>query len=235
MKKILVSDYDNTFYTTEKQLYENIENIKKFQEKGNIFVISTSRSWKSIKKEIDEYKIPYDYLCCNTGGTIFNNKGSSLFVGNVKSSIIDRVENILTELNLKDISITRYGIYKEYEEKINEILGYKIKGNKSDIENLKKQLEGVLTNEFEIILKNEEKYSKLFLNYKLNTKESGIEKLIQILPKNDYNIITVGDDDVDYNMLKKYDGYRMNNSSKLLIENINKTVNSISELIKLNF
>ena len=35
-------------------------------------------------------------------------------------------------------------------------------------------------------------------------------------------------------MLKKYNGYRMHNSSKLLIDNINKTVNSVDELIKIN-
>ena len=234
MKKILISDYDNTFYTTEEQLYKNIEYIKKFQEKGNIFVISTSRSWKSLKQEIDKYKIPFDYLCCNTGGTIFDNKGSSLFVGNISDSVINKVENILEKLNLNNFSITRYGTYKEYEEKINEILGYKIKGNREEIENLRKELKNVLNNEFEIILKNEKQYSKLFLNFKLNTKENGIEKLIKILPEVEYKIITVGDDDIDFNMLKKYDGYRMNNSSKLLTENINKTVNSIEELLKIS-
>ena len=234
MKKLLVADYDNTLYTNEEQLYKNIKDIKKFQKEGNIFVISTSRSWKSIKKEIDEYKIPFDYLCCNTGGTIFDNKGSSLFVGNISDSVINKVENILEKLNLNNFSITRYGIYKEYEEKINEILGYKIKGNKEEIENLKKELKNVLNNEFEIILKNEKQYSKLFLNFKLNTKENGIEKLIKILPEVEYKIITVGDDDIDFNMLKKYDGYRMNNSSKLLTENINKTVNSIEELLKIS-
>ena len=234
MKKILISDYDNTFYTTEEQLYKNIEYIKKFQEKGNIFVISTSRSWKSLKQEIDKYKIPFDYLCCNTGGTIFDNKGSSLFVGNISDSVINKVENILEKLNLNNFSITRYGKYKEYEEKINEILGYKIKGNREEIENLRKELKNVLNNEFEIILKNEKQYSKLFLNFKLNTKENGIEKLIKILPEVEYKIITVGDDDIDFNMLKKYDGYRMNNSSKLLTENINKTVNSIEELLKIS-
>ena len=234
MKKILISDYDNTFYTTEEQLYKNIKYIKKFQEKGNIFVISTSRSWKSLKQEIDKYKIPFDYLCCNTGGTIFDNKGSSLFVGNISDSVINKVENILEKLNLNNFSITRYGIYKEYEEKINEILGYKIKGNREEIENLRKELKNVLNNEFEIILKNEKQYSKLFLNFKLNTKENGIEKLNKILPEVEYKIITVGDDDIDFNMLKKYDGYRMNNSSKLLTENINKTVNSIEELLKIS-
>lgn len=234
MKKVLVSDYDNTFYTNEEQLYKNIEYIKKFQKEGNIFVISTSRSWKSIKKEIDEYKIPFDYLCCNTGGTIFDNKGSSLFVGNISDSIIDKVENILANLNSNNLSITRYGTYKEYEEKIDKILGYKIKGNCKDIKELKDELKKVLSDDFEMILKNEENYSKLFLNYKLNTKENGIEKLIKILPEVEYKIITIGDDDVDFNMLKKYDGYRMNNSSKLLTENIDKTVNSISELLKIS-
>ena len=234
MKKLLVADYDNTFYTDEEQLYKNIEDIKKFQEEGNIFVISTSRSWESIKKEIDEYKIPFDYLCCNTGGTIFDNKGDSLFIGNIADSVINKVENILAKLNSKNISITRYGAYKEYEERVDKILGYKIKGNKEEIENLKEQLENILDKDFQIILKNEKEYSKLFLNYKLNTKERGIEKLIKILPDTEYKIITVGDDDVDFNMLKKYDGYRMNNSSKLLTENINKTVDSIEELLKIS-
>ncbi len=233
MKKLLVSDYDNTLFTDEKQILKNIKNIKKFQEDGNIFVISTSRSWKSIKEEIDKYKIPFDYLCCNTGGTIFNNKGDNLFIGNISDTTINKVENILSKVNTKNISITRYGIYKEYEEKINKILGYKIKGNK-DIEKIKEELEVKLSNEFEIILKNEKKYNKLFLNYKLNTKENGIDKLIKLLPENDYKVITVGDDDVDFNMLKKYNGYRMHNSSKLLIDNINKTVNSVDELIKIN-
>lgn len=233
MKKLLVSDYDNTLFTDEKQILKNIKNIKKFQEDGNIFVISTSRSWKSIKEEIDKYKIPFDYLCCNTGGTIFNNKGDNLFIGNISDTTINKVENILSKVNTKNISITRYGIYKEYGEKINKILGYKIKGNK-DIEKIKEELEVKLSNEFEIILKNEKKYNKLFLNYKLNTKENGIDKLIKLLPENDYKVITVGDDDVDFNMLKKYNGYRMHNSSKLLIDNINKTVNSVDELIKIN-
>lgn len=188
-----------------------------------------------MKKEIDEYKIPFDYLCCNTGGTIFDKKGNLLFLGNISDAVANKVEDTLSKLDFKDTAVTRYGTYKEYEEKIDNILGYKIKGNKIQIEKLKKSLDDNLNKDFEILLKNEKEYSKLFLNYKLNTKENGIEKLIKILPENDYKIITVGDDDVDFNMIKKYDGYRMANSSKLLTENINKTVDSISELIKVTF
>ena len=234
MVKILVADYDNTLYTDENQLNKNIEYIKEFQKNGNLFVISTSRSWKSMKKEIDTYKIPFDYLCCNTGGSIFSHSGDLLYMGNVNNDIIDKTENVLSQYNDNDLSIIRYGIYKEYEEKIDKLLGYKIKGDKEKLEKLKDILEKNLNDDFQIVLKNEKDYSKLFLNYKLNTKENGIEKLVGILPKDDYKIITVGDDDVDFNMIKRYDGYRMENSSELLNENINKKVSSIFELIELS-
>ncbi len=234
MVKILVADYDNTFYTDENQLYKNIECIKEFQENGNLFVISTSRSWKSMKKEIDTYKIPFDYLCCNTGGSIFDHDGDLLYMGNVNDDILNKTENILSKYNDSDYSVTRYGIYKEYDEKIDKLLGYKIKGDKTKLEKLKDVLEDDLNKDFQVVLKNEKDYSKLFLNYKLNTKENGIERLLEILPKNDYKITTVGDDDVDFNMIKKYDGYRMENSSELLNENIDKKVSSVFELVELN-
>lgn len=234
MVKMLVADYDNTLYINENQLNKNIEYIREFRNNGNLFVISTSRSWNSIKKEIDTYKIPFDYLCCNTGGSIFNHDGVLLYIGNVDDDILNKTEKILSQYNNEDLSISRYGIYKEFDEKVDKLLGYKIKGDKEKLEKLKDILKDDLNKDFQIILKNEKDYSKLFLNYKLNTKENGIEELVKILPKNEYKIITVGDDDVDFNMLKKYDGYRMENSSDLLNENIDKKVNSVFELIKLN-
>ena len=182
MVKILVADYDNTFYTDENQLYKNIESIKEFQDNGNLFVISTSRSWKSMKKEIDTYKIPFDYLCCNTGGSIFDQEGDLLYIGNVDDDILNKTENILSKYYDKDYSVTRYGVYEEYDEKIDKLLGYKIKGDKTKLEKLKDVLENDLNKDFQVVLKNEKDYSKLFLNYKLNTKENGIERLLEILP-----------------------------------------------------
>lgn len=43
---------------------------------------------------------------------------------------------------------------------------------------------------------------------------------------------TVGDDDVDFVMLKNYNGFRMENSSELLMKNIKKSTKSVEELIK---
>ena len=75
----------------------------------------------------------------------------------------------------------------------------------------------------------------MFLNAKVNTKEDAINKLIELFPEyKNYDIVTVGDDDVDFNMIRLFDGYRMKKSSKLLIDNISKVVASVGELASIN-
>ena len=43
MKKILVSDYDRTFYLNKEGIKKNIEAVEKFRKNGNLFVIATGR------------------------------------------------------------------------------------------------------------------------------------------------------------------------------------------------
>ena len=67
---MLISDYDGTLNVNDDLLFKidlklNINAIKEFRCKGNIFVISTARGYNSIKEEIVKYNIPYDYLTCN--------------------------------------------------------------------------------------------------------------------------------------------------------------------------
>ena len=42
-KKLLVSDYDGTFYSDLRNLKINIKAIEKFRKAGNLFAISTGR------------------------------------------------------------------------------------------------------------------------------------------------------------------------------------------------
>ena len=49
-KLMLVSDYDGTFKSNIKNLKINIEAVNRFRENGNLFAISTARSFNSIKK-----------------------------------------------------------------------------------------------------------------------------------------------------------------------------------------
>ena len=45
MKKILVSDFDGTFYLKNVDINNNIKNVEKFRSQGNIFIIATGRSY----------------------------------------------------------------------------------------------------------------------------------------------------------------------------------------------
>ena len=46
MKKILVSDYDQTFYIGDEDIEKNKIAVNRFRNKGNIFIIATGRSYE---------------------------------------------------------------------------------------------------------------------------------------------------------------------------------------------
>lgn len=227
MTKLLISDYDDTLFTDEQSLKENIKKIKEFQKQGNIFTIATSRSLTSIMDEINKYNIPYDYLFVNVGAGIFDNLGNNLYVNFISKEEKEEIEKILEKY--ENLKITRYGIIEKQEKTSTQIVGYKIKGELNHLDYLYNTFANKLEN-FEVVFKRDE--GKLFLNHKNNTKEQAINKLIEKFPKyKDYEVITVGNDDVDFGMLQLYDGYCMKNSSELLLKNIRKIVSSVGELV----
>lgn len=227
MKKLLISDYDNTFFTDEVSILKNIEEVNKFRDKGNIFVIATSRNYISIMEEVKKYNICYDYIFTNLGATIFDNNSNILYSHYIQQKDKVIIENVLKNYSL--LNITRFGVIENQDKNSNSIIGYKIKGDIEALEILENRFKLILNN-FDILLKRDD--NKLFLNEKLNTKEHAIEILLRLFPEyEDYKIITVGDDDVDLNMLKIYDGYRMVRSSKNIVKNIVKNISSIYELL----
>lgn len=65
MRKMLISDFDDTLYRDEESLQINIKKIKEFRDKGNLFVIATGRSFISLEAKMKRYSIPFDYLILN--------------------------------------------------------------------------------------------------------------------------------------------------------------------------
>ena len=51
MKKLLVSDYDQTFYINDEDIEKNKIAVNEFRSKGNIFVIATGRSYDDFMKK----------------------------------------------------------------------------------------------------------------------------------------------------------------------------------------
>ena len=95
MKKILVSDYDKTFYLNDEDVEKNKIAVEKFRKNGNIFVIATGRSYYDMQKKISEYKIMYDYLIINHGATILNEKDEIIYNFSIKNETANKIRDDL--------------------------------------------------------------------------------------------------------------------------------------------
>ena len=76
MRKILVSDYDQTFYLNDEDIEKNKKSVEEFRKKGNIFVFATGRSYFDFMNKAEQYKLKWDYLIINHGATILEGEGS---------------------------------------------------------------------------------------------------------------------------------------------------------------
>lgn len=225
MKKLLASDYDGTLKTNLENLYINIKAINKFREYGNKFAIVTGRSYLSIKKEICKYNIEYDYLSCNNGLVIFDNKDNIINANKIPLDSLEVINDILTnETNINEIFL-----YDTYDQAytINDIIEVYV-----NLKNVKtaKKIKNLIEDELENIncynFKNH-----LFIGE--NKNKSNAVSFIQNLENIDLsNVYTVGDDLNDIEMLENFNGYKMSNSNiKLFFKNI-PTTKEVHKLIK---
>ena len=99
MKKLLVSDYDQTFYINDEDIEKNKIAVNEFRSKGNIFVIATGRSYDDFMKKKNEYNIQYDYLIINHGATILNKDDNIIFNEEITNEILD---NLKSDLRIED-------------------------------------------------------------------------------------------------------------------------------------
>ena len=87
-KKILISDYDQTFYLNDEDIEKNKAAVDKFRNEGNIFVIATGRSYFDFHNKVKKYNLKYDYVIINHGATILDKDDNVLANFSIKIKII---------------------------------------------------------------------------------------------------------------------------------------------------
>lgn len=230
MKKMLVSDYDGTFYINDFDINLNKIELDLFKKDGNLFVIATGRSYLDFINELNKYNFYYDYLIINHGATILDNNGNiilNLFIPNfiisgLKESLeLEKCTNCfccsklesrvlfehlyLTKINVEYKSEAQtYHIY----EKLLEIYGEFI------------TVYFVSQTSLEIVAKDV-------------SKSQAIYKLISLLNISKNNIYTVGDGHSDIDMIKEFNGYSMVNGINALKKYAKDQISSVSDLMKM--
>ena len=228
IKKILVSDYDQTFYLNDEDIEKNKEAVKKFREKGNLFVIATGRSYYDFYRKVNEYKLCYDYVILNHGATVLDQNDCVFANFAIENEVIKDIKNDLQlEKSVKDFCCS--GLESRVDFKTMDLTKINVKYDLKDMA-------------FIINKTINEKYSEFVNSYNVTgdsieiisnktNKSEAINLLLGKLNIPKQNVYTIGDGYSDVQMVKDFNGYAMANSVEDLRKVAKKEYSSVSELI----
>ncbi|MFA5409054.1 MAG: HAD family hydrolase [Bacilli bacterium] len=225
--KLLATDFDRTFFDNNNY-YKNINYANRWRKEGNLFVIVTGRNIEYLLKDIKNTKLQYDYLICNDGGIIFDNKLDVIYRKDIS----------------RETSVAIAAIYEKSPCLSNWYIdtGTAITNDKSCIAN---GLIGMFRDNCEILkLLNDirDRYKDIdgymgghWINIteKSVNKGSGIHKLISLIGVNASDVYTIGDDINDVSMSDyDFNSFCMTNSIPELKKKTKKSYTSVYKLIK---
>lgn len=233
--KLFITDYDDTLFTSIDSIKENIRWLKKLQKEDFKIVISTGRSFPSIKKQIREYNIPYDYLSCADGSIIYNKDDSIIKSFIMNDEIVKPLKMFYQNLKFEEIQFSYPEYYSNQYLGSDNLLGINICFSNQNYN--------------EKIVKDFFKLKKSFQNYNyLNythpnysylcvkpidvSKSFAIKYLQELFNLEIEDIYVIGDSSNDYEMIKDFKGAGMKNSCKEILSITKKRYSTVSDYIK---
>ena len=227
MTKVLVCDYDKTFYLNDLDIIKNIKTVKQFRSLGNLFIIATGRSYYDFMKKKNKYNIEYDYVLLNHGATIIDNQDNVLN----NYPIIEDINSIKNNLELS----------KSMEYFCCSKLDSRVEFNHDNLTKI-----AVRYLPFVNIPKIKENLDNKFYNincYLVSTnmleiisndidKSKALKILINNLHIDKSQVYTIGDSYTDINMVRDFNGYCMKGSIQELKNVSKEEYKSVSELVK---
>lgn len=229
VKKILVSDYDDTLFIDEEGIKENIKLLKKWMRKKNIVVIATGRSYYDMMKEIKKYKIPYHFLILNHGATILDRDDEILYSEAISKNTKEQLR--------KDLELSSAKFYFCCCHLESRVSPYANNLTKIHIEYATKEQ---ALEKIELIRKY---YSGRVRAFYLHdgiievvsdgcSKCLGVTWLLEYLNVDDYKMYVIGNGYTDIDMVRNYHGYCMKSAVEPLKEVATKEYDKVSTLLK---
>lgn len=230
MKKILISDYDGTFYQNDIDTKKNIDKVNEFRTLDNLFVLATGRSYVDLKQKIDKYEIPYDYLILNHGALLLSKDLEIIKVFTLDKELVDSILEYVN--NDKDIyDIVLIDTFKKRVTDTSNVVKIMLKLYIHDKAfEVKNYIDKSCVNIKSYLVRDEDHYlvevvsseaSKSFMIEKILDKEKIVKK----------NVYTIGDGINDIDMIRDYNGYRVSNSCKELVSVTDRVIDNVSDLI----
>ncbi|XTR39173.1 HAD-IIB family hydrolase [Paraclostridium tenue] len=178
MSKLLASDIDGTLLLNRKIHHKSIENIDRFKNDGNLFILSTGRALCELDSIINEYKLDVDaYVLCN-GAFILDKSLNIIEDFKIDSDIVYKISKYVLSTNNFTLSVLDG--YKSYLIKSKNILKARNLFNLNSLKKIYKMLINKSSN-LELLNLNHLKGNDLNINimsiYSLNDNVEKAENL----------------------------------------------------------
>lgn len=232
---LFITDYDGTLFNNEQELKDNIKMLKKLQNNNFLVIISTGRSYPSIKNQVDIYSIPYDYLSCADGSIIYDNKGNIINLYPINNDIIEPYQNFYKNLIYEEIQFSYPEGYSNILKDDNtKLLGINICMSTSNytkelVDNFIKMSKEYPTYNFLNYM--HPNFSYLCIKPKGISKSSAIKYLIDKHKVLNKNVYVIGDSYNDFEMIGDYHGVCMNTSCEEVLNIAKKSYKTVKDYI----
>lgn len=178
MSKLLASDIDGTLLLNRKIHHKSIENIDRFKNDGNLFILSTGRALCELDSIINEYKLDVDaYVLCN-GAFILDKSLNIIEDFKIDSDIVYKISKYVLSTN--NFTLFVLDGYKSYLIKSKNILKARNLFNLNSLKKIYKMLINKSSN-LELLNLNHLKDNDLNINimsiYSLNDNVEKAENL----------------------------------------------------------
>lgn len=227
--KMIVSDYDDTFYVNDVDIKNNIKLVDSFMD-DNIFVIATGRSLYDYKKKQELYNIKSNYLIIDHGATILKDN-KIIYNKTINNDIKNELLNYL-ELEKTTATFACDGLESRLDFSSNDLTKIHVRYSSPDI--AKKVWEAITkkySNTISAFLVCKHEAIEIVSN-EVN-KSNAIRYVAELEKIKEQNIYTIGDGYSDVQMVKDFNGYAMVNAVDELKQYANKECKSVSELINI--
>jgi len=236
---ILFSDFDKTlfFRDNDEQTMANIKAIEKWRDAGNLFCITTGRSFRSVTEQMPQIKHLCDYYIVDSGSIVLSHNEEMMDAFFFDQKTVDDITNFSKYLPEIPILVYYTPDSEGLEYKTNRItklrLWFKDVSLLHDVNSKivdKFNVFSVYNNDLRIRPSCSELdgYHGFVEIIPLNSgKSNAIKALAKKAGVSPQDIITIGDGLNDLGMVKDFGGYAINNSE---LSNAEAEINTISSL-----
>jgi len=232
--KLFVTDFDGTLFIDEMNIQINRKRLLELHNLGFIIVISTGRSFSSIKNQTIKYNLYYDYLHCADGSIIYDKDDNLINFYEMEHDIVKSLLNLSTKIKYEEIQI---GYPLKYENTYNsndKICGINIvltpefynKNFANEFVGLKEKFPN-----YNFLIYDHGNYIYLCVKRENISKAMGIKFMENYLNIKKENIFVIGDSDNDLEMIKEYNGVGIINNNENIQNNAKKLYHQVYEYI----